>query len=244
MHLDGAVGALILPPLATIVIRVSMRSLATAAALVALASGAASAQNLLTNGSFEAPNIVGGSYVLINTGSTSINGWTVMGGASESVQLTPDTYFGLKASEGQQWIDLTGITGYNKGVRSDPVSVILGQSYTISWDVGNYIPFSYATLGVSVNGGAEALYTNTSLATTPTYPMNWMSFSRTWVADAPTLQLDILGRANGALSNDLGIGIDNVSVVQGVLATPEPASLFLLATGLAGLTLLARRKQA
>ena len=213
----------------------------TVVALSAATLNAASAQTLLTNASFENPSIVStNNFALHAGGSTAVTGWTALG----DIQVTPDTYIGLKASDGRQWIDLTGITGYNKGVRSDAVSVMLGQSYTISFDVGNYLPFGVSTLALLLNGGAEVLFTNTSLATTSFAPMNWMSFSRTWVADAATLQLDFLGRANGALSNDLVIGLDNVSVTKVTSVVPEPASIVLMATGLIGIGVLARRKSA
>ena len=55
------------------------------------AASSANAANLLTNGSFEDPNIVANNtYTLYPLGSTAITGWTVVGG---EIQLTPDTYF-------------------------------------------------------------------------------------------------------------------------------------------------------
>lgn len=219
----------------------TLRALATVVALHVASPSAASGQNLLTNASFEEPNIVStNNYALYGNGFTGITGWTVVGGT----QLTPDTYLGLPASQGRQWLDLTGITGYDKGVRSNAISVMLGQSYTISWDIGNYLPFGVSTMGLGLNGGSELLYTNASLAATPFSPMNWMRFTRTWVADAPTLQLEFLGRANGSLSQELVIGLDNVSVTQDIAVVPEPASVVLLATGFAGIAVVARRKRA
>jgi hypothetical protein len=215
------------------------------ALVLAAAARPASAQNLVTNGSFEAPNIVGGGYQLFGNGSTGITGWTVrsLNPFTPEIQLTPVTYLGLNASNGFQWIDLTGITGYDKGLRSDPIAVMLGHTYSISWDVGNYLPFGMATLGLSLNGGAETLYTNTSL--TGPAPMNWMSFSTTWTATSSSLTLDFLGRANGAQSNALGIGLDNVSVqdITPSSTVPEPASVFLMATGLGGVLLVGRRRR-
>lgn len=213
----------------------------------ALACGTASAANLLTQGSFEAPNIVGGSYALYATNSTAITGWTVLGPTlGDSVQLTPDNYLGLRASDGRQWIDLTGVVGYDKGVRSDAFATMIGATYRISFDVGNYLPFGQATVGLSVAGGAEQLFTNTSLAVTSTSPMNWTSFSVNWVADTTSTRLSFLGRANGALSNNLGIGIDNVSVERLVPTTPvpEPQTWSLMAAGLATLAFAVRRRMA
>lgn len=220
-------------------VHVSNLKSSTLAALI-LASSTVSAANLVTNGSFESPNVVGGAnYVLYTTGSTGITGWTVLGPApSASVQLTPDTFAGLKASDGRQWIDLTGITGYDKGLRSDVITTTLGTTYYLSFDVGNYLPFGVSTLGVSINGGPEQLFVNTSLAVTATNPMNWAGFGFSWVATSASAQLTFIGRANGALSNFSGIGLDNVVFAP----VPEPGRLGLLVLGLAAIALrLARR---
>lgn len=194
-------------------------------------SAASAATNLVTDGSFESPNVLaGGNYVLFNAGSTGITGWTVLAPTpAESVALNPDTFLGLKASDGRQWIDMTGDTGYNKGLRSDAIATTVGVTYHVSFDLGNYLPFDIATLGLSVNGGPEQLYTNNSLAVTATNPMNWASFGFDWLATSNSLQLSFVGRANGVLSNNLGIGLDNVAVFAPV---PEPGSWGLMALGL------------
>jgi hypothetical protein len=211
-----------------------------AVALAALCSAGAAQANLVTNGSFEAPNIVGGAYQLYAGGATTITGWTVIA-PGDSIQLTPDTYMGLKASEGRQWLDLTGIYGYDKGVQSDPFATTVGQHYTVSFDVGNYVPFGPSTLGLSINGGAEQRFTNSSLATTADYPMNWAHFSLDYVATGASTQLSFLGRANGALSNNGGIGLDHVSFTA--TAVPEPETAALLLVGLGALGFVGRRSR-
>jgi hypothetical protein len=206
-----------------------------------LASSAGAATNLVSNGSFEGPNVLaGGNYVLYAAGSTGITGWTVLAPtAVESVSLNPDTYLGLKASDGRQWIDMTGVTGYDKGLRSDAIATTVGVTYRVSFDLGNYLPFGVSTLGLSLNGGPEQLYTNTSLAVTATNPMNWTSFGFDWAATSSSLQLSFVGRANGALSNNLGICLDNVAVFAPV---PEPGTWGLMALGLCAIGMrLARR---
>ena len=210
------------------------------ALLEPLCTSVSAATNLVANGSFEAPNIVGGSYVLYTTASTAITGWSVLGPtAGDSVQLTPDTYLGLKASDGQQWVDMTGITGYDKGLRSDAMATTVGGLYHLSFDVGNYLPFDVSTLGVSINGGPEQLFVNTSLALTATNPMNWATFGFDWVATGSSAQLTFLGRDNGALSNDLGIGLDNVVFAP----VPEPGTWGLMALGLCALGLRRARRR-
>ena len=194
------------------------------------------AANLVANPSFELPNIVGGSYVLYTTASTAITGWTVLGPAGDSVSLNPDTYLGLRASDGRQFIDMTGITGYDKGLRADAIATVVGATYRLEFDVGNYLPFGISTLGVSINGGVEKLFTNTSLAVTATNPMNWQRFGFDWVANSPSASLSFLGRANGASSNDLGICLDNVGFA--LAPVPEAPPLALMGLGLPGLASL------
>lgn len=210
-------------------------------AIAACLVGQASAAILLPNGSFEAPYIgATNTWQSYNAGSTAIPGWTVIGGP---IFLTPDTVVGANPSEGRQFIDLTGATGYDKGLKSDTVLTTIGQTYRLSFDVGNWVPHGIATLGMSINGGSEQLFTNTSLAVTSHNPMNWMRFSYDWVADTTGMQVSFLGRPNGGLSNDQSIGLDNVTFEQVSTPVPEPQSWALVFLGLLGLGTLTRRRK-
>lgn len=208
------------------------------AAGLVLASAPAAADSLADNGSFEAPDVLAqdSGLVLFTAGSPAITGWTVIGPtAGDTVQLVPDTYRGLPGSDGRQWVDLTGNTGYDKGLRSDTIATIPGATYHVSFDVGNFASYGIATLGVQIGGDTERLFTNTSLVFTPSMPMNWASFGFDWVASGPSTQLTFLGRANGTLSNASVIGLDNVAVV--LSSVPEPMPAQLLAVGLVVLAL-------
>jgi hypothetical protein len=195
-------------------------------------SDATYAVNLATNGSFEAPSIVAtNTFALYNTGSTQIAGWTVIGG---QIAALPDTYvLGWNASEGRQYVDLTGISGFDKGIRSDSIQTIVGTQYTVSFAVGNFGALS--TLVLSINGGTEELFTNTTMP--PFGQLRWMNFTTSWTATADSAQLSFVGRANGSLSNIDGIGIDNVVFAP----VPEPATSLFLLSGLAMLALARRR---
>ena len=198
-------------------------------------TGSAHATNLLTNGSFEDPNIVAtNNYVLYGTGSTAITGWTVVG---DDTQLTPDTYLGLLASDGRQWIDLTGIFDYDKGVRSDAVTTTIGQSYNLTFALGNFVPFGTSSLSVSINGGPASIFTNLVNGVGPT--MDWENKSLTWVADATSAQITFRGVANGALSNNSAIGLDNA----GFAPVPEPATYALTLAGLGAVGVAVRRQK-
>lgn len=133
---------------------------------------------------------------------------------------------------------MTGIYDYAKGLQSDAVTTVIGQSYTLSFDIGNYVPYGPSTVGMSINGGLEQLFINPSLAVTVHTPLNWMHFSTVWVADATSMQVSFLGRANGANSNNGAIGLDNAAFIETpqppVTGVPEPVTLSLLGAGLAG----------
>jgi len=205
----------------------------------ALPLNSAHADTLLTNGSFENPNIVSTNfYQLFNVGSTGITGWSVVGAGE--IALVPDT-FGLNASDGRQWIDLTGLYGYNKGLRSDAVTTIIGKTYTLSFDLGDYYAagFQNASLSVGINGAIPQIFNNVYQSGL----MDWERKSITWVADSTSASFTFLGVANGLLSNDAGIGLDNVTFEE-LAPVPVPAAAWLFGSGLMGLFGMARRAKA
>ena len=202
----------------------------------ALGSAAAqAAPNLLSNGSFETPNIAGNNYTFYGAGSTAVTGWTVVGA---DTQLTRTEF--VPAAHGNQWIDLTGQYGYNKGLRSDAVATAVGQRYTLSFDLGDYyLPgFQTSTLAVSINGAPQTLFTNIYQGGV----MDWERMSFDWVADSASAQITFLGVQNGSLSNDAVIGLDNV-VFEAVSVVPEPSTYAMMLAGLALLGARMRRKQ-
>jgi len=189
--------------------------------------------NYLTNGSFESPNVVpNNGYVNYYTGSTSIPGWTVVGGV---VSLCPDTWMRLPASDGHQYVDLTGYNeGFNKGVKSDTVTTEIGAIYQLSFDIGAYRGFGTASLSVSINGATPSIYTNLYTGGL----MDWETKSLSWVANSNNANFTFLGDSanNGS---DSVIGLDNVVFVK-TNPVPVPTTMLLLVSGLAGLAGLRR----
>ena len=205
------------------------------ASLFALSAVNAQAEtNLLINGSFEEPQVPGMAWKIFGSGSTAITGWTVVGA---DTQLTRTEF--VPAAHGTQWIDLTGIYGYNKGLRSDAVATTIGQSYELSFDLGDYYAqgFQTATLGVSINGGANTLFTNIYEGGV----MDWERKSFRFTATSASTNITFLGVENGALSNNAVIGLDNV--VLNTSPVPEPSTYAMMLAGLFGVAAFARRKR-
>ncbi|MDC8758611.1 PEPxxWA-CTERM sorting domain-containing protein [Janthinobacterium fluminis] len=201
--------------------------------LLLLAGVTQAAPNLLSNGSFEQPGIHS-QYALYSSGSKAIAGWTVVGA---DVQLTRTEF--VPAADGKNWVDLTGVYGYDKGLRSDAVRTTAGQHYRLSFDLGDYYlaGFQTATLAVSINGAPQTLFTNVYQGGV----MDWERMSFDWVANSGSAQITFLGVANGKLSNNAVIGLDNV-VFEQLSAVPEPSTYAMLLAGLALVGAAMRRK--
>lgn len=201
--------------------------------------------NLVTNGSFEMPRISSVSsdfFVLFPDGSTAIDGWTVIAGddpdpLDRRMDLTGGVPNWLAASDGDQLIDLASTQGFNKGIQSIPINVISGQTYTLSFDIGNFYIYR-SNVGVSFNSGewsdgttGEKQFLNT---TGPIFDgtTNWKKITLTWVAKNTTsTQISFFGRdpglPNTANENyDENPFLDNVVFTQvGTAVLPAPTLL-------------------
>ncbi|HEY9193838.1 MAG TPA: DUF642 domain-containing protein [Methyloversatilis sp.] len=210
-------------------------ALAVAAGLSVVSAHAVTPQpvNLLTNGSFETPSYSSIGDHFFPSGSTDITGWTAVGPGETQLSRHPT------CTDGNQCVDLTGIYGYDKGLRSDAVQTVVGATYRLSFDLGNVIApgFGSSTVSVSVNDGAPVLFTNVISADPSGF--EWESKSMDWVADAASARITFLGAANGSLSNNAGILLDKV--VFSAVPVPEPETTVLMLTGLALVGLMARR---
>ncbi len=114
--------------------RLISRALTSAACALLLAS-AASAGNLLVNGSFESGPPVPGLYVNLLEGSTAIPGWTV--GEHQIDYVGPSAW---NASQGQFNLDLDGSVGQPRnGSIYQTFATTIGQQYVVSFDLSGNI---------------------------------------------------------------------------------------------------------
>jgi len=209
-----------------------LQAAAIAVGIIAATTGGAFAATF-TNGSFEdVTNFTpdGNDTDALAGGSTAMPGWTVTGGSV--AWIGPTNPFGLAASNGGYFLDLTSYaSGNGNGVEQSFTTVKNGE-YTVTFDLGG-------GNGVSIDAGANGASQTFSggLLSTQT---SWDPQTFTFVAAGNTSLLSFVGIANpGGF-----IGLDHVQVAfNGIAATtPIPGSVVMLGTALLGLGLVGTRR--
>ena len=229
-----------------------MKSLAPLAvlSLVLVSSEAFAAP--FTNGSFEQPGV--SSVVYLTAGSTFMPGWTVvdstLGGDNEIAYQNNSAFGGLGvvASDGTHFLDMTGVVGRGKGVKSDAIDTVTGAKYRVGVDVGAFFVRGQGSFGDSivdllVNDLAVASFTNTQDLVAP--GSDWKRFTYDFTAVGPSARLTFLASTSTASSN-LGVGLDHVTfdaISAAPSAAPEPAAWGLMILGFGGAGAVVRRRR-
>ena len=211
-------------------------SVRIAVAFALCTASAASSAALLLNGDFETNALSAGDTAAYSHNSTAITGWRVTG---TNVQLVGSAYLGLTGNGGQ-WVDLTGWNeGYYKGLTSNAFSTVVGQQYSLTFDLGSIPMAQYgpASVSVSVNGGYLGDRTNAPTLS-GAFAVNWAAQSLTFVADSAVTRITIIGSDSMVPSSSTVIGLDNVAVA----AVPEPHEWAMMLAGLGLVGWAARRK--
>jgi len=195
--------------------------------LAAVGTPTAQAQ-VLSNGSLENLNgtfvdNTGFNYMTLGDGSTTIPDWTVSTSSGFIVWAQSPTSDGFSAAAGTYFVDLSGLGNSSPdGALSQSLSTVNGATYTFSMDVGSA---NDGTISASVGGQTLVLTPGTAFLVGST---SWTPETGTFIASSSTPLLTIMDETPGS-SVDF---VDNVSITS---PTPEPASLTLMAIGLAGL---------
>lgn len=230
----------------------NLKTVLPLAMTAAVAAIPASAANLLTNGSFENPvlSTLSTNIAYYTNGNTSITGWTVdmrPGSTSPWVSLNNNFAFGgLNATDGIQYLDLTGITGRGAGLLSNSVATSAALNYAVSFDLGAVFyngSFGQATLDLLVNGTLVGSYTVQPPASNS---INWQRFSYNFAGTGSPVRIGLYASLDAA-SSQFGVGLDNV-VLEGferppVGGVPEPMSWALLTAGFGVVGAAMRRRQ-
>jgi len=188
--------------------------------------------NLISNGSFETPQVPVGGFTNFTNGSTGITGWIVVG-PEASIVSTSYVSFGLKfpAEDGNQWLDLTGdVSNTVEGVEQTIVTTP-GATYDLSYFVGNQVnpggPYgTTSAVDVLVNGTKIQEAVN-SMGAGGTSQV-WEQFSTSFVATSSSTSIEFL---NEDPRTDNTNGLDNIVLVQGASPStvPEPSTFIMFA---------------
>ncbi|GFE64150.1 choice-of-anchor C family protein [Litoreibacter roseus] len=200
-----------------------------AAALMCVAGSAGAAT--IANGDFDQPGTFNGGFQTLGAGSTGLSGWTIGGSGIDLI----NTYWTPQADDYS--IDLNA---GNAGTISQTITdMIVGTAYDLTfWMSGNpaggpaekqidvSVGFSGETFTYDVTGNSRS-------------NMNWEEMTFSFVADSTEALLVFSSGISGAF----GGALDSIAISEtGVSPIPVPASLPLLAGGLALLGLARRRK--
>jgi hypothetical protein len=194
-----------------------MRLASCAACLVVGISTHAQASNYFEGGDFLLPIPLAGSYDLVPT-TERYGVWRVVG-ESGNVAYVSGSYvhngFSFPAETSpttNPWVNLAGLSRTKTGVAHYPVATTVGQSYKLTFYVGNVVDPSgyYGTSStVLVYENSKLLMTAVNSDGEGSTRQNWKAFSVTFSADAP---FTTIAMVNGDPPNDRHCGIDHVQL--------------------------------
>jgi hypothetical protein len=177
--------------------------------------------NLITNGSFEFGTFVPdvNNSMSLSVGATDMTGWTVV--TAPLAWIGPSNPFGLSASDGGYFLDLSGYhdnAPYAGVEQTQNILTTIGAQYRLSFDLGTSPPYDSAPVSILVTAGSAS----TTFTSTPLNVNQWETFTFDFTATSATTTISLDGQASTA---EKYIGLDNVSVVP----IPEPGTFALFA---------------
>jgi hypothetical protein len=212
-------------------------------------AGSAQAANIpLTNNSFETPALSPGGFTTVCP-----SGWTCTGAGGEQYPSNTQFPAGANGLTGGKVVPDGNQTAYNEASidtlsQFTAVNLVAGTTYTLDAFAGcradsSKCPVNTWGNNVSIQilgkNGSTITVLNSLILTQPAQGV-WIEPKVSYTATAGTAG-QLLGVALVVASSGYQVNWDNVTLKGQVL--PEPASLVLLGTGLAGLLWAGRRSR-
>jgi hypothetical protein len=198
--------------------------------------------NLISDGEFQDPATVAGSFITFSAGSP-IGAWQSQGG---EILLVNSSYsaFGItfQAQSGSQWLDLSGGSNPSPNARiMQTITTEIGTQYSLAFYLGSAWtgspgPFLQPTVVVSAGSASPLSFTNSNPITGGL--VNWELFSFVFTASSASTEIAFQYGNTGPLN--YAIGIDTVSVT----AVPGPGGLAIVLVASTIGTRTRRRHQA
>ena len=164
--------------------------------------------------------------MLLSAGSTAIPGWTVINGGL--AWDGPTNPYGLTASDGSYFLDLTGDHDnppYAGVGQSQTIATTIGAVYQLSFDLGTDPTYDTEPVGIQVTAGSVQQETFMSGSTPPESHNQWQTFTVDFTATSANTSLSLVGVVESETNPDQEyIGLDNVLVDE----VPEPGTLTLI----------------
>ena len=195
-----------------------MRLVASVFAMSLACAGAAQAQGKFwENGDFAIPKPKAGGFSIVDTGER-FGVWRVIG-APGSVSWTSGTYahngYSFPAQgdtpelQAEPWVNLAAISQSATGIMHAPVPTTVGQSYTLTFYVGNVVNprgiyGTSSTVNVYENATLIGTAVNSDGAGSTT--QNWKLFTYKFKADYAYTTISFI---NGDPPGDMDCGISN-----------------------------------
>ncbi len=223
----------------------NLRLSAAFLAVAVLCTGSLTAQaNLIHNGSFEDTTVNNASYWVTASGNpNAISDWTVTQGNSMVINDNDSTWVFHSAEEGHQFWLASLI--YHDETHTTTEQSTLTQTFATESGKTYDVSFYYAFLDATRYGlGAVTALLSYDVGGTPTTlaiaaDTPWTKETFQFTATGPTTTLSFSGGA-GLGTTYPGPNLDNVVVTAHI---PEPSTMLLLLSGLAGLLAYAWRKR-
>jgi choice-of-anchor C domain-containing protein len=211
------------------------------AAMVLGNPGAAKADSILLNGSFESGYPDPGQFLAVNAGGTAIDGWQV--GASGVDYI--GTYW--TAQDGARSIDLNAM---DVGSISQTFATAINQVYRVTfWLSGNPAASQPdpRTGTVTAGAGSQTFSFTLSSSGARLGDMKWVKQSFDFIATSAMTTLEFssttIGPSNvGGYEHAFGPALDNVAVVA--VPTPSAVAAGMGMLGILGAARFLRRRQA